>query len=524
MTRVIHTGDTHIGYQQYHSQTRREDFLNAFRQVIADACDANVDAVVHAGDLFHDRRPSLPDLLGTIDILRDLREASIPFLAVVGNHESTRRGQWLDIFERIGLAERLDESPRYIDDDLALYGLDHVPPSRREDLEYQFNPHEATHAALVSHGLFTPFAHADWETETVLTEASVEFDALLLGDNHVPGIETVKDAWVTYCGSTERTSTTEESARGYNLVNFDTDIDIRRRSLETRPFVFISVDLSADEGSERVCDRLREHDLDDAVVVTEITGDGNSVPPATIETFATDHGALIARVTDRRDHPEEGDTGDDISFANPDTAVDQRIRELELSTAAHDIDTTIRSASVSDSNIRNTVTEDVSDLLTDESLNAFDPTSATETDTSTQTNTATTENVQSQSDKATSNHTQSTQQSHSTTPNEKSDVETDENTDIITDAQDIADTNKKADMDTGSDELEDVSELNIESESELQLESETESESHTQVEPNSNTNMNTDKIDSTEPSVDESDGSEDDQPDSDSNQFTMGDF
>ena len=52
MTRVIHTGDTHLGYQQYHEPIRREDFLAAFRQVIEDAVAEDVDAVVHAGDLF----------------------------------------------------------------------------------------------------------------------------------------------------------------------------------------------------------------------------------------------------------------------------------------------------------------------------------------------------------------------------------------------------------------------------------------------------------------------------------------
>ena len=39
MTRVLHTGDTHLGYQQYHLATRREDFLAAFEQVTEDAVD-----------------------------------------------------------------------------------------------------------------------------------------------------------------------------------------------------------------------------------------------------------------------------------------------------------------------------------------------------------------------------------------------------------------------------------------------------------------------------------------------------
>ena len=90
MTRVLHTGDTHIGYRQYHSPERRADFLGAFRRVVEDAVADDVDAVVHAGDLFHDRRPALADIHGTIEVLRQLREAAIPLYAVVGNHERTR--------------------------------------------------------------------------------------------------------------------------------------------------------------------------------------------------------------------------------------------------------------------------------------------------------------------------------------------------------------------------------------------------------------------------------------------------
>ncbi|QCC48270.1 DNA double-strand break repair protein Mre11 [Halobellus limi] len=387
MTRVIHTGDTHLGYQQYHSPARREDFLDAFEQVIDDAVSADVDAVVHAGDLFHDRRPELRDLLGTIRVLRRLSEANIPFLAVVGNHESTRGGQWLDLFENLGLGERLGAEPRTVGD-TAFYGLDHVPKSRRADLDYDFEPHDAAHAALVSHGLFTPFAHADWETETVLAESNVDFDAVLLGDNHAPGIETVDGAWVTYCGSTERASAAEEDARGYNLVTFggtgdgaegeppqaaDGDlppVDIRRRTLDTRPFVFVSVELAESEGAERVHEQLRQRDVEGAVVVVEVTGGGDPVTPASIEESLTERGALVARVTDRRE--QETDAEFDVSFADPDDAVEERVRELGLSSAALDVDETIRASKTADSNVREAVEERVSDLL-ETDRDAFSP-------------------------------------------------------------------------------------------------------------------------------------------------------
>ncbi|RDI71125.1 DNA double-strand break repair protein Mre11 [Halopelagius longus] len=369
MTRVIHTGDTHIGYQQYHSPERRRDFLDAFEQVVEDAVSEDVDAVVHAGDLFHDRRPELRDLLGTLSALRRLEEADVPFLAIVGNHESTRGGQWLDLFENLGLAERLGREPRVVGD-TAFYGLDHVPESRRDDLTYDFEPHDAAHAALVAHGLFTPFAHANWETETVLAESNVAFDAVLLGDNHAPGVEEVRDTWVTYCGSTERASTSEEPGRGYNIVAFDGEVDIRRKSLDTRPFRFVSVELKEGEGVERVREQVRQHDLTDAVVVVEVTGEGEPVTPASIEEFAAERGALIARVTDRRELETESSL--DVTFADPDDAVRERVSDLGLSTAARDVDETIRASKTPDSKVREEVRSRVASLMDDGDLSAFE--------------------------------------------------------------------------------------------------------------------------------------------------------
>ncbi len=371
MTRVIHTGDTHIGYQQYHSPVRRQDFLDAFETVVKDAVDDDVDAVVHAGDLFHDRRPELPDLMGTLSVLRRLDDAGIPFLAVVGNHESTRGGQWLDLFEGLGLATRLDGAPTQVDD-TAFYGLDHVPVSRRDELEYDFEPHDCEYATLVAHGLFEPFAHADWETETVLSESDVGFDAMLLGDNHTPDRAEVAETWVTYPGSTERASASEREGRGYNLVTFDEStaggddrVSIRRRALDTRPFVFVDVELRDAEGEPRVREQVRQHDLADAVVIVDVTGDGDPVTPAAIEGFATDEGALIARVSDRR----TVDTDDeiDVSFADPEDAVRDRIEGMGLSTAALDVDEVVRADTVADSNVREAVKSRIEGRLDDPS-------------------------------------------------------------------------------------------------------------------------------------------------------------
>ncbi|WP_181693311.1 DNA double-strand break repair protein Mre11 [Natronomonas sp. LN261] len=378
MTRVLHTADTHLGYRQYHSPKRRSDFLEAFRRVITDAVDDDVDAVIHAGDLFHDRRPGLSDLLGTRDVLETLSDAGIPFLAVVGNHEAKRSAQWLDLFEAMGLARRLDDDPTVIGD-TAFYGLDFVPSAQRDDLEYEFTPHDADHAALVSHGRFEPlvpdYGNVEWDLESVLASASIGFDAVLLGDEHAPTTREVGDTWATYPGSTERASASEREDRGYNLVEFDGDVRISRRGIETRPFVFVDLDLGEHEGVERVRDRLREYDLDGAVVHVTLDGDGASVSPARIESFATEEGALVARVKDRREIDDDG--GDlDVSFGDPDEAVEERVRDLGLSEAARDLDETIRASAVADSNVTDEVERRVGEFL--ERPDVFGPTTDSE--------------------------------------------------------------------------------------------------------------------------------------------------
>jgi DNA repair protein SbcD/Mre11 len=377
MTRVIHTGDTHIGYRQYHSPERRDDFLAAFDRVVEDAIEDEMDAVVHAGDLFHDRRPGLVDLHGTISVLRKLRRADIPFLAIVGNHESTHGQQWLDLFETLGLATRLGPSPVLVGD-TAFYGLDHVPVSKRDDLDYEFEAHDADAAALVAHGLFQPFDFGNWDAEHVLTEASVDFDAMLLGDNHHPEKERVADAWVTYCGSTERASASERDDRGYNIVHFKEDVTITRRGIPTRDFEFVSVTLAEDDGIDFVREAIREQDVDDSVVLVSIEGEGTDVTPARVEEFAMDEGALVARVTDRREI--EAETEDlSVSFADPDDAVRERVREMGLSETAHTVDEIVRASKVADANVRDAVEEHVSTQISD-TLAAFEPAEGDESD------------------------------------------------------------------------------------------------------------------------------------------------
>ena len=64
-----------------------------------------------------------------------------------------------------------------------------------------------------------------------------------------------------------------------------------------------------------------------------------------------------------------------MSFADPDAAVDEKIREMELSETAIDIDETVRASKVADSNVREQVKHVVEATVDGDDGNDPEPTS-----------------------------------------------------------------------------------------------------------------------------------------------------
>ena len=408
MVTLLHTADTHLGYRQYHRPEREADFREAFYEVIEAAIEENVDALVHAGDLFDSSRPGIEALSDALEGLKRLDEADIPFLSIVGNHDGTRDRQWLDVFSSLGLATRLDDEGVTVrggddgdgdggdndsdgNDDagrehrLALYGLDHVERGRRDRLDYAFDREKAIESdatALVAHGLFEPFPNGDWDARAICRQSSVEIDAILAGDDHInretvlPEFETL----LTYPGSTERTAADQREPRGYDLVTVSPagGIDLDFRELSARKFVYVDVEMSEGEGLDRVLDALEaeagESDFEEAVVIVTLSGAGERVASGPIEELGLAREALAVRVNDHREHTEEGREYGEVAFVDPDSAVETRRRTLGLSEHGHEIEGLVRDGeAVPDSNLTDVVEERVHEWL-DGSLEPFERT------------------------------------------------------------------------------------------------------------------------------------------------------
>ena len=384
MTVIIHTSDTHLGYHQYHLPQRAADFRAAFKQVVDAAIERDVDAVVHAGDFFHDSNPAVNPILDGVAQLRRLKQADIPFLTVVGNHDTTRGKQWVNFFEAVAGGTHLEREPVCLND-VAIYGLDYVPPSKRDQLEYDFDPHDCTHAILVAHGLFKPLtAHGDWSLPDVLSSSTVNFDAALLGDDHTPKQDDTGGTFATYSGSTERTAADQREDRRFTILRFGDDasgetedcppgVSYEEVPLDVRKHEYI--DIEADEEMDvatAVRDELRDRDVQDGVAVITISGEGDPVTVAPLEEFGDEQGALVTRVSDRR-RRGVGRVAVDVSFADPDEAVERRLRTLGLSPVVTDLEQQARDDNSKTSNLTSVVEEIINDRI-EEDAAAFEPT------------------------------------------------------------------------------------------------------------------------------------------------------
>ncbi len=366
--RILHTADTHLGYRQYHSEVRRQDFFSAFETVIKDAIEMQVDAVVHAGDFFDSRNPTLEDLLEAINILSGLKAAGIPFLAIVGNHESKQNTQWLDLFEEMGVACRLGKKACMVGD-AALYGIDSVPKSKiptfdYSDFEVPEQLPEGGKNLLVMHQIMQPFPYGEWSCEEVLENLPFKVDAVLLGDYHKYEKIKVGDTWVTYPGSTERNSSSESEPRSYNIVTLsEAGLEISRRTIPTRDFLFIPINLNGQEKPyEQIFAAVDEYQetLPDSVVFLDISGDPTAVLSfKEIEEYLLNKGALVPRVRDLRVKEAVPEEVLKVSFSDPDHAVAEEIKRMSLTDGGLIVDEIVRNPNV----VRSRVDEETENRL-----------------------------------------------------------------------------------------------------------------------------------------------------------------
>lgn len=347
-TTLLHISDTHLGYRQYRSDTRREDFMTAFSQAIGKAISRDVSAVVHTGDLFDMRNPPNTVLMNCITQLRRLADADIPFYGIVGNHERKQDVQHLDLIHEAGVAERLSDEPTLVNDHIALYGIDSVPKPSWDAREFALaDPPADTFVLVTMHELLKPplpEIEADHNLTDVLDRLSVTPDAIALGDDHTPRSDRVQGVDVWYPGSTERTASDQTEQRSVQLLKIEgKNLTRRTIPLDTRSFHQLTIQFDEGDTLAYVADELARHTFNDGVVQITLTGEPTPTSSREVRQEALQRGAAVCQVYDQRGGPEidttEGPSG---SLESIGRRIEVHIDELELDQVVTTLESKLR--------------------------------------------------------------------------------------------------------------------------------------------------------------------------------------
>lgn len=228
--KVALIADTHLGYSAGKLTVdgvnlREQDGYDAFRAIVDGIIAADVDAVVHGGDLFHTTSPSIRSIVEAHAQLRRLVNAGIPVFMASGNHDTS------DILSEIPATASVEEPGVNVVEDregtfeltagLRLFVVSHRGVADAADIVHPVDGDVnilLSHASVVEDGVMLHTENAP--REKVLADSALElpWSAVLLGHIHnrhfVKGRENV-----LYAGSSLRRGFSDAAGeRGWTEV------------------------------------------------------------------------------------------------------------------------------------------------------------------------------------------------------------------------------------------------------------------------------------------------------------------
>ncbi len=290
----VHAADLHLGYSQYGLEARRQDFDNAFKEVVDKTIELKPDFMIVAGDLFHQPRPSNVTLENTIRSFKRLKDAGIPVLTVDGSHDSapnTITGTILYPLDSAGLIHHL---PRYggacwcKPDSCYVYGIPnfHNKHKAQEALpkfiaENVPAPVEGLFNIFVFHGaldlpnIAPPYIEAELAPEQIPDG----FNYYAAGHVHERFLGAFKTGALAYSGCTETTDYREaKDPKGFLYVNVDDRGQAKTECIElasTRRFIILEQDfpcMTSEKITELAAQQVKDNDEEDAIIIPILRG------------------------------------------------------------------------------------------------------------------------------------------------------------------------------------------------------------------------------------------------------------
>ena len=290
----VHASDLHLGYAQYGLEARRQDFDNAFKELVDKTIELKPDFMIIAGDLFHQARPSNVTLENTIRSFKRLKDANIPVLTVDGSHDSapnTITGTILYPLDSAGLIHHL---PRYSGacwrkpDCCYVYGIPNFHNKHKtEEALPKFmaeNPPTPSnkvcnifvfHAAVDLPSVKPPYIEAEVSPEQLPSG----FDYYAAGHVHERYLGKFKDGFLAYSGCTETADYREAKyPKGFLHVTVNEKGEVKPEFIEltsTRKFVIFEQDFSGMASAkitELATQLVKDADSEEAIIIPVLKG------------------------------------------------------------------------------------------------------------------------------------------------------------------------------------------------------------------------------------------------------------
>lgn len=252
--RFAHLSDTHLGYRQYGLIDREKDFYNGFERIIDKIIDMDLDFVIHSGDLFENSRPSTDALIVVQKEINKLTDAGIPFYAIAGNHDLSRRVNPIPpqvLFRDNGIKLISPIKPYFKQDDYFIGGVPYMPQNRnlafKEKLETLSKKAKgSTNKILVLHQGIDKYIP---QYELEIGDIPTNFNYYAMGHLHNYINDSYGEGRLVYPGSTEIWKSNELNdykinGKGFVLVEMDEgNVETERVSVDLpRQFINIRVD------------------------------------------------------------------------------------------------------------------------------------------------------------------------------------------------------------------------------------------------------------------------------------------
>jgi DNA repair exonuclease SbcCD nuclease subunit len=258
--RFIHVSDTHLGARLYGLVEKERDFYEAFKWVIDRALELRVDAVLHAGDMFHSSTPRPLTYIYAIRELRRLAEAGVRFVVAPGNHELPKAealGSPIKVLESLGLAHAPENPGRphvveleglsvIVFSEWASELLSRVDPASLTRSKVKVGLAHVTLCDALAEAEGVPLERCGGPRRMLSSMVRGGYNYLALGDIHTPWEHRVPGAPpMVYPGSTEYLDVDEyrrNSSRYVYLVELDEGGLVRaeRLKIETvRPWIVV---------------------------------------------------------------------------------------------------------------------------------------------------------------------------------------------------------------------------------------------------------------------------------------------